>query len=56
MGEIFTNPQEWVPMISERLIDFVRCRVSTVGGLRQRENRHAVRNLRCPHRMAVVAL
>ena len=33
MGEIFTNPQEWVPMISERLIDFVRCRVSTVGGI-----------------------
>jgi mannonate dehydratase len=33
MGEIFTNPQEWVPMISERLIDFARCRVSTVGGI-----------------------
>jgi mannonate dehydratase len=33
MGEIFTNPQEWVPMISDRLIDFVRCRVSTVGGI-----------------------
>jgi mannonate dehydratase len=33
MGEIFTNPQEWVPMISERLIDFVRCRISTVGGI-----------------------
>jgi len=33
MGEIFTNPQEWVPLISERLIDFVRCRVSTVGGI-----------------------
>jgi mannonate dehydratase len=33
MGEIFTNPQEWVPLISERLIDFARCRVSTVGGI-----------------------
>jgi mannonate dehydratase len=33
MGEIFTNQQEWVPVIIERLIDFVRCRVSTVGGI-----------------------
>ena len=33
MGEIFTNPQEWMPCISERLIDFARCRVSTVGGI-----------------------
>ncbi|MCC6588086.1 MAG: hypothetical protein IT168_15440 [Bryobacterales bacterium] len=35
MGEIFTNPQEWVTCISERLIDFARCRVSTVGGITQ---------------------
>jgi len=33
MGEIFTNPREWVPCITERIIDFVRCRVSTVGGI-----------------------
>jgi len=33
MGEIFTNPQEWVPCVTERIIDFVRCRVSTVGGI-----------------------
>lgn len=33
MGEIFTNPQEWVTCISERIIDFARCRVSTVGGI-----------------------
>jgi mannonate dehydratase len=33
MGEIFTNPQEWVPCISERLIDFARHRISTIGGI-----------------------
>ena len=33
MGELFTSPQEWVPLISERLIDFVRNRVSQTGGI-----------------------
>lgn len=33
MGEIFTNPREWVPCISERIIDFARHRISTVGGI-----------------------
>jgi mannonate dehydratase len=33
MGELFTSPLEWVPLISERLIDFVRNRLSQTGGI-----------------------
>ena len=28
VGELFVNPQEYVPLISERLIDFIRVRIS----------------------------
>jgi len=33
MGELFCNPQEWVPLVSRRLIDYVRVHVSTIGGI-----------------------
>jgi mannonate dehydratase len=33
MGELFTHPLEWTPLISERLIDFIRIHPSFVGGL-----------------------
>jgi len=33
IGELFVNPLEYVPLITERLIDFVRLRVSKAGGI-----------------------
>lgn len=33
MGELFTHPLEWTPLVAERLIDFVRCRLSAIGGV-----------------------
>lgn len=33
MGELFVNRQEWLPLVAERLIDFIRIHISAVGGL-----------------------
>ena len=33
MGELYSNPQEVVPVIKDRLIDFLRLHISAIGGL-----------------------
>jgi mannonate dehydratase len=33
IGEVFSHPLEVIPLITDRLIDFVRCRVAAMGGI-----------------------
>jgi len=33
MGELYNNPHEIIPMIKERLIDFLRIHISQIGGI-----------------------
>ena len=37
VGEVFSNPYEYLPLITDRLIDFVRCRVAAIGGITQQK-------------------
>jgi mannonate dehydratase len=33
MGELFVNPNEWIPLVKHNLIDYIRCHISAIGGL-----------------------
>ena len=53
MGELFNTQQEFLPLIKERLIDFIRIHISQIGGLSPARKVAALSEvLRRPHRVA----
>ena len=53
MGELFNTQHEYLPLIKERLIDFIRIHISQIGGLSPaRKVAALVRVLRRAHRLA----
>ncbi len=53
MGELFNTQHEYLPLIKDRLIDFIRIHISQIGGLSPaRKVRRSARVLRRPHRVA----
>jgi mannonate dehydratase len=33
MGELWVNPTEWIPLVKDNLIDFIRCHLTVIGGI-----------------------
>ena len=45
MGELYNNPGEWLPLIEDRLIDFLRMHISQMGGITPARNVAAMANM-----------
>ncbi|MGM0675164.1 MAG: enolase C-terminal domain-like protein [Spirochaetota bacterium] len=33
LGELFTGPEQWLPIVADRLIDYIRVHISHIGGI-----------------------
>jgi mannonate dehydratase len=45
MGELFNSPHEWLPLIKDRLIDFIRMHISQMGGITPARHVAAMANM-----------